>query len=147
LIAFLAVAASFAFTVTLALAHAHMSSWIQGLNYVAAGIPLAMAAIQLARARSEAGGRARRLFGYYFLIAILIAVYAWYDVESHETLLKAREAEAEALLAEGDPAKLAAAGLEESDREVWFPHSLTRRHVLNRTTRQWRDEAAARERP
>jgi hypothetical protein len=127
----LAVVVAFAATLALALGHAGMSSWIQGLYYLAAGLPLAMAMLALGRFRTRGELRARRLFVYYFILAAATAVFAWTHVEEHEAALAAREKAVEG----GD-----LTGTERQGQLVWFHHSISRRHVLDRGTGKWRDE-------
>lgn len=140
-----AVAAGTAFALMLGLAtiHAGHASWIQGLNYLVAGLPLALSMLALGKARREKDARARRLFVYYFVMAVIIVVYGWSDVEKHKVELKTREAAIERALAASDEATLQKLGVTVTERELVFSHSLSRRHIFDRASRQWRDDDAA----
>lgn len=139
MIAAIAAALAFAAMLVVAGVHAGHASWIQGLNYIAAGFPLAMAIIQ----RSKGQARGRRLARYYLGMALFVTAYGWYDVEKHKAELAMRERTVEWLMRDGnltDPVK--GAGLTVTPDEISFRHSIGRRHVLDRKSGVWRDEAA-----
>ncbi len=136
----LAVFASFALVLGLALGHAGPSSWIQGLNYLVAGFPLAFSILALAKARATKDARARRMFVYYFALAAGTLVYGWNDVERHRAELRAREITAVLELERGESEHARKRGFVVETGEVGFRHSITRRHILDRATGRWRDE-------